>query len=222
MKKSVLVPYERYQQLIQSASRSTDTDNSSEASTQLSPALPPSEAAAPPTSAARQVSLLPMQLQDPLPPPPPASPSVSATEAAAAAASEPNRLHSDIIIACLPKGNRLKAKRLLEFISQQRALDWNRDGNLIVDGQTIHLSHIVDLLHDALNPTKHDPIGADVFYSHLAGIPLSFINNPRRRSSLAGEGRRRQRRKDAFLPPPGLPDGKPKALNAWKAQWKPL
>ena len=178
MKKSVVLPYERYQQLIQNASNSAPKD--------------PSE------------TILPIETEKPT-----AGKTIEEIEEPRETKS--NKLETEFILACLPKQNRVKALRLLDYVNKHPLIDWNREGNLLVDDKPVEFSHIVDLIHDALNSTKYEPVGYDLFYKHLKGIPQSFINNPRRKSLIGGR-----------LPPPGIPDSKPKPLNVWKAQWKSL
>ena len=182
MKKSVVLPYERYQELIQNSETKSLPVTSTEpiAASETSPVVTQSE-------------------------PGP----VGGITTAAPATSE--RLSANVIVACLPKKNRTKAQRLLDYITAHPQLDWNRDGNLTVKGSPVQYSHIVDLLHDALNNTKRNPVGYDTFYKSLEGIPHTLISNPRRKSLVGGR-----------LPPPGLPATKPKPLNVWRAEWKAL
>lgn len=181
MKKSVLLPYERYQQLLQNSgiSQNVAATISPDVTENATPTLPPQASAEPIVH--------------------------NSLETVA------TKLNADVIVACLPKRNRFKAKRLLDYIEKHSNLDWNKQGNLTVENQPIEYSHIVDLLHDALTATRHDPTGHVSFYNNLSGIPQSLINNPRRKSLIGGR-----------LPPPGLPPSEPKALNVWKTNWKAL
>lgn len=185
MKKSVVLPYERYQQLLK---------NSSTTSSAVKVHSTEEEAAADVAGGAIDDSNL-----------------IDSIEPKAKQRDE--KLRTEIIVACLPKNNRQKALRLLQYIDQHPILDWNESGTLLIEKEPVALSHIVDLLHDALNTTKYEPIGLHEFYTHLGNIPQSLINNPKRKS-LIGRGRR--------LPPPGLPSTQPKPLNTWKAQWTAL
>ena len=184
MKKSVVLPYERYQQLMQNSTQHIQQN--------IEPDIP--------------VEHLTVTAQ---------------TEPNTSEELETTQLKPDVIIACLPKRNQLKARRLLQYIHDIPKLTWNREGNLVVDKQPIAYSHIVDLLHDALNPTKHDPVGHDIFYAHLDKVPQSLINNSRRKS-LIGGGSRSAAAAAATLPPPGLPATEPRPLNIWKTNWQPL
>lgn len=173
MKKSVILPFERYQQLIQGSQSQLPVV--SEVEQTISPDK-------------KEVKITPSQ------------PVVVKSSDQITA----DRLEKDVIVACLPKRNRLKAYRVLDYITNHSSLEWNKDGNLIVEKQPIEYSHIVDLVHDALNSTRHDPVAYDLFYKHLHGIPQSLINNPRRKS-LA-------------LPASTLPE----TPNTWKLRWKAL
>ena len=173
MKKSVLLPYERYQELLKHRREpveTTETQNDSKSIPQTLEIVPPTQ-----------------------------------------------KLNSSVIIACLPKRNRSKAQQLLNYIEKQPNLDWNREGNLVVDGNIVDFSHIVDLLHDALNPTKNEPVGYEQFYRNLEHIPHSLINNTRRKTLIGGSAPAPH-----SLPPPGIPLTDPKPLNIWKTRWKPL
>lgn len=207
MKKSVLLSYDRYQQLLDKSNtvRPLTADKTAAKS-----AIKDEASSSPPTPALTASEK-------------------PATAAATAAAQDSDRLHIDIISACLPKRNRSKAHCLLEYIDQHPKLDWNKDGNLVVEKTPIAYSHIVDLLHDALNPTRHEPpVGYDTFYSQLSAAPRSLINNPRRKS-LVGGGRGGSAAAAATtaspprLPPPGMPDTPARPIdNTWKYQWQAL
>lgn len=232
MKKSVLLPFERYQQLLDNSSSSSSSsqleatgESIAAATASTSPGtttaasrsvLPEATSTPPPPPIVRGSRIAASAQSPPLPPPPPAqSPPLVAPPTSLDLYKSRNKLAEGVITACLPKRNHFKARRLLDYINRQPHLDWNQAGNLIVDNQTVEYSHIVDLLHDALNSTRSDPVGHDVFYQQLVGVPQSLINNPRRKS-LVGNGRRRR------LPPPGLPSSQPIPLNAWRTQWQAL
>ena len=191
MKKSVVIPYERYQQLLKQQQQPDTTPSDSHREAERAGVKEEETTSTTPTT---------------------------------------SKLNPSVIIACLPKRNRTKAQQLLEFVEKHPKLDWNKEGSLLVDNNIVEFSHIVDLLHDALNQTKHQPAGHQLFYEHLQHVPRSLITNPQRKS-LTGSGggggggggastdvpRKR-------LPPPGIPaDAKePKPLNIWKARWKAL
>ena len=121
-------------------------------------------------------------------------------------------IHEDVILAHLPQRNKNKAKALLTIVRNNPKLDWDKTGQLLVQNDVVPFSHITDLLHDALNNTKYDPVGHLEFYGNLGNIPQSLIVNKRRKELLGGKQ----------LPPPGIPDTEPQPLNSWKSQWKAL
>lgn len=126
-----------------------------------------------------------------------------------------NKLGLDKVLSYLPKRNISKARALLNSIEHNGRLEWNENGELLVSGKVIPKTHIADLIHDALNCTKHEPVGCLEFYKNLDNVPRSLITNPRRKALIGG----------GFvpsLPPPGIPTTKPKPLNSWKTLWKPL
>ena len=120
------------------------------------------------------------------------------------------KLKPEVIIAQLPKRNKSKARSLLNFLEQNKTLDWNQRGELLIDSESVPFSHITDLLHDALNNTKYKPVGYEQFYSNLGHVPLSLITNPARKQIVGG----------SVLPPPGVPDTEAKALDSWKWLWQ--
>ena len=103
MKKSVLLPYERYQQLLQNSgiSQNVAATISPDVTENATPTLPPQASAEPIVH--------------------------NSLETVA------TKLNADVIVACLPKRNRFKAKRLLDYIEKHSNLDWNKQGNLTVE-----------------------------------------------------------------------------------------
>ena len=144
--------------------------------------------------------------------------------------SNTGKLDAETIIDYLPKRNRSKGATLLQTIIRNPNLDWNNKGELLVHRKSIPHSHISDLLHDALNNTKNKPIGANEFYANLTNVPLSLVTNPRRRQILVGGQQQQQQQqqqrqqKQPRLPPPGLPNKPPKPLlgDDWSNVWKTL
>ena len=126
-----------------------------------------------------------------------------------------SKLSADVIIAHLPKRNKSKAEALIKVVDQHPVLTWNERGELVVDGNPVPYSHISDLLHDALNNTKHEAVGCRLFYKHLENIPQSLINNPNRKKLLRGGGGSNRQ-----LPPIGTPNTEPKPIPDWKLLWK--
>lgn len=128
------------------------------------------------------------------------------------------KLNVEHIISQLPKRNKSKAQSLLSVIDNTPRLDWNNKGEIILDNNCIPTSHITDLLHDALNNTRHEPPGAEEFYSALDTVPLSLISNPKRRSLIGGK--RAAATSTVPLPPPGIPNKPAVPLNNWQGLWR--
>ena len=216
MKKSVVIPFERYQELTQQQ-RATTSPFASAA-----PATTTTAATAAAADAVASTAANPIETKQAKAPHPRRSAfdddddekrrhlSIRTVAALPASAANNSKLHPDVILCCLPAKNRLKAKRLLEHIERHPNLDWNQAGNLLVQGKPIEFSHIVDLLRDALNSTKHEPVGHQDFYANLQSLPQSLVNKHKRK--LASER----------LPPPGLPAKQPKPVNTWRAKWRQL
>ena len=184
MKKSVLIPYERYL-YYQKATQA--------------PGIPSTDVTESDTSGKEHD--------------PPGSPASVVALDHDSTAQPQLKLNKDIIIAHLPKRNKSKAEALLNILDQHPVLGWNERGELLVNKTPVPYSHISDLLHDALNHTKHEAVGCRLFYKHLGSIPQSLINNPSRKALLWG-GRGVQ------LPPIGTPNTEPIPLQDWKVLWK--
>ena len=52
------------------------------------------------------------------------------------------KLKPEIIIAQLPKRNKSKARSLLNFLEQNKTLDWNQRGELLIDSESVPFSHM--------------------------------------------------------------------------------
>lgn len=127
------------------------------------------------------------------------------------------KLSIDDIISQLPRRNKSKAQSLLCVVGASPRLDWNDKGELLLDNNRVPFTHITDLLHDALNNTRHEPAGLKEFYSGLSNVPQSLVTNPKRRLLIGGKSIAPTIRQ---LPPPGIPDKKPIPLNNWQTLWK--
>ena len=173
-KKCVLVPYEKYQRMIQNLDNKNPVGNAAEDSTPLN------------------------EYSTPL--------NESANDDTA------DKLAEARILMHLPKPFIYKARALLTEIDNNSVLDWNKTGQLTVDGVAVPHSHIADLIKDALVTYKHfEPPGMKQFYSNLTYIPLSLIRNPKRRAIIQqGKGLPLEESIDLPLhnpaPPPGLPN----------------
>ena len=96
----------------------------------------------------------------------------------------------------MPKNLLNKAKALLKRIDG--TLTWNRKGEIVYKGRTVHGSDIGTLIEDAVRPYSNDtPVGKDAFYRALADmdIPNGLIYNKLRLLDM--EKRKRQQ----FGPP---------------------
>ena len=138
-----------------------------------------------------------------------------------------SKLEKDIILCHIGKGKRGKAETLLQYINQSPNLDWNNQGELIVNDKVIPGSHISDLVKDSVTEYKHfEPVGLQQFYQHLGNIPLTIITNPKSRRLLQKGGQ--------STPPPGKPEkstvrvlktvsgGKKKTVKRLKSSWKDM
>ena len=91
-------------------------------------------------------------------------------------------LFNDIIDYTIPKKMQRIADGLFRFLQQQGGdvIKWNQRGHLILNGEVIEASHIIDLLRDAVCPkTVNKPLGYEKCYQALKAIstPTSFIAN---------------------------------------------
>ncbi len=124
-------------------------------------------------------------------------------------------LDDENILQMIPKHLRNSGKLVLNFLHRQKAITWDRRGQIAIEGKPVPLSHISDMIRDALVEYKrYTPTGFEQFYSHLNGIPITLIKNPSRRE-LIRKGRGIDERELAREPPPGMPDKKP-AITLYK------
>lgn len=141
----------------------------------------------------------------------------------------PEKMDKDLILIPFGKRHLKHASTLLSYV--ERNMNWNQNGEIIIDQKVIPGSHITDLLKDAMYPYKNfSPLGYDLFYQNLSSVPLSLIRNPIRKTLvgrptqyLMGRGSENQ----TIPPPPGLPLSQtpipiPNTVNDWKASWKTI
>ncbi|CAF4869201.1 unnamed protein product [Pieris macdunnoughi] len=85
------------------------------------------------------------------------------------------------ILNLIPKTYIKKGELLMESIQKHsEKLNWNKNGTVVVSGKEIPGSNIIDLVNDALKPSKKaDPIGWESFSKFLndINIPLTYIGN---------------------------------------------
>jgi len=92
----------------------------------------------------------------------------------------PHRIDTDMLTT-IPKTFRNKAAALLNYLQADKDIKWDDRGQLIIEGQLISNSHIVDLIHDALRSRKKvgRAKGWRELSSHLKrrNIPKELIGN---------------------------------------------
>ena len=119
-----------------------------------------------------------------------------------------DKLSKDLILQSFGKHQKRNAETLLNYIGDN--ITWNKTGEIIVNGQVVHYSHIADLLKDSLYGYKDfNPTGYEIFYNALKNVPLTLVKNVKRRS-LVGKGRStfshtKPLKNIAVPPPPGIP-----------------
>lgn len=134
----------------------------------------------------------------------------------------------DIIQYTVPKKMQRKAYGLMQFLLQYGGdvIKWNQRGQIIVNGETIEGTHLIDLLRDTVCPkTVHRPVRFEKFYQALKTIdtPRSFIANARytdvhpRTQTLSQTGDRYVMKKQTNGPPPGY--SPPKKVNKIETKW---
>jgi len=93
----------------------------------------------------------------------------------------PRIIDTDLMTS-IPKTYRDKAAALLKYLQSDKDIKWDDRGQLIIGGQVIPNSHIVDLMHDALRSRKKvdRAKGWRELSSHLKNrnIPKELIGNP--------------------------------------------
>ena len=84
-----------------------------------------------------------------------------------------------------------KARSLLTNLKRNRSkghLDWTPEGEIVVSGNRVEGSNLVDLIHDSLRSRKgfKDPVGWKTFTEPLAlnNTPESLITNTKRRDTM--------------------------------------
>lgn len=95
-----------------------------------------------------------------------------------------------IDLEIFPKNYRSRASQLLNHIQSSSGIGWNDRGELLLSGQPIMGSHIVDLVGDLVKPKmKHSvsPKGVNdlVDALHKSNVPMSLIGNKGRFSKGA-------------------------------------
>ena len=79
----------------------------------------------------------------------------------------------------LTQEKRKKATKLFEYLTRNKIFVVNKDGELIVKGQTLQGSNVIELITHAVQDTPHKPVGINYFYQTLKKnkIPERLISN---------------------------------------------
>lgn len=118
----------------------------------------------------------------------------------------------ELVLPSFPKSLQSRARALLTYISP--AVSWNPKGEVLIDGEQIPDSNIVDLVKVQLKDYKNfKPVGLEKFTHILknANVPLSLLANSRR-------GQTGQGLPDTTPPPPGSPVTK-KPIQKQRIKW---
>lgn len=110
-------------------------------------------------------------------------------------------LTNEDILQTFSKSSRNKARNLLQFLKRSKGFSFDSSGQVILNGEVIQASHIVDLLKYVLyNFKSFTPPGAQEFVNYLnaSRIPRTLW-----RSDQRGFG-------NNPIPPPGIPPKKKK------------
>ena len=112
---------------------------------------------------------------DKLPTPPAAAPSpITAADSSTPRPELP--FADDEILSGIPQKSLNSAKLLLTYVKRNRSMSWARNGEMIIGGDRISGSNIVDLVHDYSRFRKTVPEAAG---SYLFGQALKNQNIPR-------------------------------------------
>lgn len=107
----------------------------------------------------------------------------SSSSSPQASTTPPARLAVDSVTRSLPKTFRDRGSRLLQHLQQNVASDfgWDKQGHLLIDGQPVLGSNIVDLVYQAVSPQPRkvkDLVGVDSFHQLLerTNVPASLLS----------------------------------------------
>ena len=204
MRKSVLVPYEKY--LILTKHLSTNENNNNNNYDATCKTLPP--------------------------PPPTLTTTDTPTAAADKCTQNSCSLSCDVILSYLPQKIRRKSESLLNEICKSNEIRWCPRGLVFINEKPTE-THICDFLHFANCAQKKEPAGAGEFFEKIKHLPSTLISNSNARA-LSQQQQQQQQGSGttaqsgavtSSVIPPGIPDKskKPRAPKAtWKQVWKPL
>ena len=149
MNKSILVPYQRYKQLVEEASLGSQKLLSTDLDSQIQPkndAFSSSDDAS--LSLIQATNNNSQNENDPL------EKDCKERGDQQHDKCSVKRLSNDVIVACLSKRKHEKARNLLEILIAHPKLDWTKEGRLLYNSVPIENSHIVDLINSALDTNK--------------------------------------------------------------------
>ena len=67
----------------------------------------------------------------------------------------------------LTQEKRKKATKLFEYLTRNKIFVLNKDGELIVKGQTLQGSNVIELITHAVQNTTHKPVGNKLFLPNI-------------------------------------------------------
>jgi hypothetical protein len=86
----------------------------------------------------------------------------------------------------VPKNLKAKAKALYTILESSPHINWDESGKVLIQGNSIEGSNLIDLLNDVLRnrKTRQAPIGWELFSNILkqSNVPQEYIGNEMRRS----------------------------------------
>jgi hypothetical protein len=124
------------------------------------------------------------------------------------------KINEEQVMSSVPKIYRQKAQALLQFLQSDPEVQWDDRGQLVLSGQVVPKSHIIDLVNDALRHRKsHAPRGWDILSRRLRqhNIPKELVGNEKWSvDEDENEDRDDWHSLPASSPQPGTPIKKPK------------
>ena len=84
------------------------------------------------------------------------------------------------VLDATPERFHRTTKSLLNHIKHSDSMNWDANGRLVLDGQAVEGTNVLDLVHSVTRPRKViAPQGADIFLKALAGIntPSELVPN---------------------------------------------
>lgn len=113
------------------------------------------------------------------------------------------------VLKSVPSGVKYKAKRLIDRLKRDKAVEWDEDGQLIYQQTKIPNSDIVELINDAVKSKtaeKKSPTGWETFAESLGEnkIPQELVPNKRvwnamlRHQSLKADKKKRTKTRKAW------------------------